>query len=129
MTFQDKDRDLQKKILRELLLRRTININKDVGVAHMQPEMEDLKNPSVIITGDEIKKFTGREKLRTPVLTDYESALTAPGVEVKRLDKTTLQVSLVPIQSDKNKFKSLVQLEKENDIQVNEDPELGILDF
>jgi len=129
MTFQDKDRDLQKKILHELFLRQTINIKKDVGVAHMQPEMEDRTNPSVTITGDEIKKITGREKLRAPVFTDYENALKGPGVEVKRLDETTLEVSLVPIQSDKNKFKSLAQLEKDNYVEVTKDPELGILDF
>lgn len=125
MGFQDRDKALQQQIISSLIERQTINMNKEVGVAYLQPEFEDKVNPSVTITRKEIKEITKRDKIRNVVVDDFEKALRRPGIEVERLDIDTLKVSLVPMRKSSNEFKSFTDLTKKNAVELAESPELG----
>ena len=125
MGFQDKDIALQQKIISLLIQRQTINLNKEVGTAYLQPEFEDKVNPSVTITRAEIKAYTRREKIRDVVLDDYEKTLKRPGIEVERLNPDVLRVSLVPVRKKANDFNSVADLGEKNAEELAEDQELG----
>jgi hypothetical protein len=124
MSFEEKDKALQQEILALLLQRQTININKETGVAHLTPEHEDQINPSVTITSQEIKERTGRDKIRTVVIDEYQEALTMPGVVVERKDND-LKVIVLPPRKSSNDYKSLSELEKKNKAEIAQDPDLA----
>lgn len=124
MSFPEKDAELQRQIIDALLTRKTINMNKEVGVAYLQPEWEDKINPTVTVTVDEIKKVTGREKLRDVVLNDYVKALSRPGLTVTR-SEASITVGLTPEKSRENKFDSLDRLHSKNIAEIADNPELG----
>jgi hypothetical protein len=125
MSFQAKDEALQRRIIESLSVRQTINMNAEVGKAYLQPEWEDKINPTVTVTRDEIKKLTGREKLRDVVLDEYAKALAKPGVDVQRVDDDTLRVSLAPMRVKSNEFPSLEDLNDKNKAALKDNPELG----
>lgn len=125
MSFHDSDKKLQDDVRQKLFLRQTINANLDIGKAYLQAEPEDRINPSVRVTKEDIRKQTGREKIRDVVLEEYAQALKAPGIAVERIDGDTLQVTMVPIRAAKNDFLSLAALEAENAADLERDPELG----
>ena len=125
MGFQEKDKALQNQIIDSLLVRQTINMNHEIGRAYLQAEFEDKINPVLTVTRDEIKKMTGREKIRDVVMDDYAKALERPGVEVQCVDGHALRVSLTPIRVKENEFSSLTNLNKKNNAELTENPELG----
>lgn len=129
MGYKEKDAELQRDVLNELFKRQTINANKDVGVAYLQTELEDRINPSVTISADDIKSLTGREKLRRNVLSDYETALTVPGIQVRRVGDASLHVSVVPVRIKENDYTSFTRLRKNNQDELSDDPELGEFDY
>lgn len=125
MSFDSKDVELQRTILGALFERQTINANKDVGVAYLQAELEDRVNPSVIITRDDIRTGTGRAKVRDSVVLKYAEALQGPSLVVQQLDPDTLKLTVVPQRVRKNEFPSLKELQRENNTDLIEDPDLG----
>lgn len=125
MGFQEKDEALQRQIIDSLVVRQTINMNHEVGRAYLQAEWEDKINPVVTVTRDEIKKMTGREKIRDVVMDDYAKALARPGVDVQRVGEHALRVSLTPIRVKENEFSSFADLSDKNNAELTENPELG----
>ncbi|MFM0385858.1 hypothetical protein [Paraburkholderia dipogonis] len=125
MDFEKKDADLQKAIISALVERHTINLNKETGIAYLQAEFEDKVNPCVTLTRDEIRKETGRQKVRDAVMDDYAKALRAPGIEVSRADDDTIQICMTPVRARKNEFGSLSELRTKNESDLEEQPELG----
>ncbi|WP_122574006.1 hypothetical protein [Pseudomonas viridiflava] len=124
MSFQEKDKVLQKEILELLTQRLTINMNKETGVAHLSPDHEDRVNPSVTVTSQEIKQRTGRDKIRNVVIDEYQKALTMPGIVVERKDND-LTVIVLPTRKSSNDYKSLSELAKKNNSEIAEDPDLA----
>ena len=124
MSFQEKDKALQKEILDLLVQRLTINMNKEAGVAHLSPDHEDRVNPSVTVTSREIKERTGRDKIRDVVVDEYQKALTKAGVVVER-NGNDLKVIVLPPRKSSNDYKSLSELSKKNSLEVAEDPDLA----
>ncbi|EUC18614.1 hypothetical protein [Paraburkholderia hospita] len=125
MAFEKEDSQLQREIIAELDQRRTINANRERGVMYMQAELEDKINPTVLVTRDDIRGFTLRDKVRDVVMSDYEKALSVPGIEVTRIDNDTLKVTIAPIPVPSNEFKSLAELRRKNAVDLEADPELG----
>lgn len=125
MEFEKKDVSLQRAIVQALWERYTINLNKETGVAYFQAESEDKINPCVMITRDEIRNETGRQKVRDVVLDDYEEALRRPGIDVTRPDSDTIKICLTPVRARENEFSSLTTLRKKNANELDNDPELA----
>lgn len=125
MGFKEKDEALQRQIIESLVVRQTINLHQEVGTAYLQPEWEDKINPMVTVTRDEIKKLTGREKIRDVVMDDYAKALERPGIDVQRVGDDALRVSITPIRDKSNDFSSLSELSEKNKVVLSESPELG----
>jgi len=124
MSFQEKDKALQDEIISLLIERLTINVNKEAGVAYFSPDHEDRVNPSVIITAQEIKERTGRDKLRDAVINDYQKALSRPGVLVERSDGG-LSLTVMPTRKPSNNFSSLRELAKKNRAEIAAEPDLA----
>lgn len=125
MKYDQKDNEFQEKIISVLFDRHMINANKEIGAAYLQPETEDKVNPKVVISGNELKENTGREKLRDSVYDQYIQALNQhPLVTAERLRESII-VSVNPVRSPDNEYSSIADLEKRNNEEVDEDPSLG----
>ncbi|PCM43771.1 hypothetical protein [Marinobacter sp. ANT_B65] len=126
MSFQDKDRAFQTKVVNALFQRHMINQNKEVGTAYLQPECEDRINPRVTISPQDIKTATGREKLRNIVVREYVKAFNLyPGVIARNVTETDIEVAIEPVRSRSNEFDSVSALCKSNAKDLNTNPELG----
>ena len=126
MGFSAKDKDFQKKVTDALFQRHTINVNKEIGTAYLQPESEDRINPSVTISRDEIKVNTGRDKLRAVIIDEYlEEFNEHPSLKAEKNDDSSITISVVPMRHGDNTFGSLSQLNKKNKNDLDSDPELG----
>lgn len=125
MGFTEQDKKLQTAIRDALYERLTINANKDIGAAYLQAEPEDRLNPSVVLTKEDIRLKTGREKVRTVVLNKYAKALQSPFLTVERVGEEALKVSVVPMRRRENDFKSLDDLQTKNADDLSENPDLG----
>ena len=116
--YGEKDVAFQKEIIDALVLRHTINLNREVGTAYLQAEWEDKINPCVTVTRDAIRTATGRDKMRDKVIEQYEVALRRPGFDVARLDEDTLKICVSPIRSPKNEFNSVTELRRKNEDEI-----------
>lgn len=125
MDFGKRDEALQKKVLDALWKRHLINVNKEIGTAYFQAEVGDKIHPSVTLNREEIRKETGRVKIRAVVIDDYEQALRRPGFDVFRANIDTLLICMAPIRTSKNEFGSLAELEKQNETDLTENPQLA----
>lgn len=125
MNFESKDTELRNTIVSALYGRQTINANKDIGVMYLQAEPEDRVNPSVIITKDDIRTHTGREKVRDAVMNEFARALQTPGIVVERLSPDAMKVTVVPQRVRENEFGSLKELQAKNAKELEENPDLG----
>ncbi|MFL9912302.1 hypothetical protein [Paraburkholderia sp. RL17-337-BIB-A] len=81
--YAGKDAAFQKDIIAALVLRHTINLNREVNVSNFQAEWKDKINPCLSVTRDAIRHATGRHKMREKVLGQCEVALPRPGVDVR----------------------------------------------
>jgi hypothetical protein len=127
MTFIEKDEKLQDEIRRALWLRVNINTRLEDGVAFMGFGPDDRIYPELVISAEEIKARTGREKLRDCVLSDYKVKLEGNWVRVDLLDASGmkgLRIAVVPMRVAKNCFSSLENLQKANSSDLDNDPEL-----
>lgn len=126
MSFDAADSQLLGTVTQGLYERHTINVNANVGRATLTPDMEDHINPSVLLTRDDIRTYTGRSKVRDVIMDEYVTALgKVHGVSVERIDDDTMKVSMVPQRASKNEFSSLQSLQKRNAADLERDPELG----
>lgn len=123
--YGDKDKQFQQKIVSALSERFVINANKEIGNAYFQPETEDKINPIVKISDSEIKKYTGRDKLRNVVLDEYVEALNKYELIQAARVKNDIHVSIEPVRIKENIFSSLRDLEQKNSNEILEEPELG----
>ena len=129
MSFIEKDKKLQGEIRRALWLRVNINTRLEDGVAFMGHGPDDRIYPELVISAEEIKLRTGRDKLRGPVLHDYKAKLEGDWFHVDLLDEATsgfkgIKITVVPTRIIKNCFPSLDKLQDANRNDLEEDPDL-----
>lgn len=122
--FDEMDEKFQSEIISALVQRHRINLNSDVGSAWLQPMPEDRINPCVTITRDTIADGTGRQKVRKPVLDEYEARFRRAGFEVTRPEEKSLRICITPIRARENEFDSLEQLRRKNETDLAKDPDL-----
>lgn len=126
MEFTTKDRGYLDRIFKALSERIDINLEDESGVAHCFPEPEDRINAILIISKDDIRTNTGREKLRAPVIDAYQRHLSANcSLEVNRTAEGNLMLRTRTVELKKNLYPSLKDLEAANikDRQRQEDAE------
>ena len=130
MSFRDKDKEFQKVVVDALYERYIINANKGSGELHFQPIYEDLTTPRVEISPEEIKKETGRNKIRNVILDEYiEGFNQFHGIKAELTPNHKISISLQQERKKSNEFSSLSDLEKQNKKDLADDPELGDYNF
>ncbi|PQP01777.1 hypothetical protein C5614_00420 [Massilia phosphatilytica] len=125
MCLHERDEKLQNEIRYALWLRVNINTRLEDGVAYMGHGPDDRIYPELVISAEEIKARTERQKLRGSVLHDYKVKLQGDGICVELLDGMKgLRITVVPTRAAKNCFLSLEKLQDANKSDLDEDPEL-----
>lgn len=129
MSFIEKDKKLQSEIRDALWLRVNINTKLEDGVAFMGYGPDDRIYPELVISAEEIKARTGRDKLRDRVLQEYKAKLESEWTHVDLLDQVAsgvkgIRIAVVPMRISKNRFSSLEKLLEANRSDLKEDPEL-----
>lgn len=128
MSFVEKDEELQQEIRSALWLRVNINTKQEDGVAFMGYGPTDRIHPELVISAEEIKARTGREKLRDSVLLEYKGQLEDERFKVDLLNGIAgikgLRIAVIPERVANNRFSSLEKLLDANRNDLEEDPEL-----
>ena len=129
MSFHEKDEKLQREIRHALWLRVNINTKLEDGVAYMGHGPEDRIYPELVVSAEEIKARTGRDKLRDSVLHDYQVKLQDAQTLVSLLDEKQsgmkgIKIVTVPARITENFFSSLDKLQEANSSDLDKDPEL-----
>lgn len=129
MSFFEKDKKLQSEIRRAMWLRVNINTKQEEGVAFLGYGPDDRIHPELVISAEEIKARTGRDKLRGRVLEEYKAKLEDDWIQVDLLDETVsgvngIRIAVVPTRIAKNCFPSLGKLLEANRTDLEVDPEL-----
>jgi hypothetical protein len=125
MNYQERDQALVNEVCDALVKRHTINLNREIGKAYFQAELEDKINPCVTLTDEAIRRITRRSDMRNgPVLNYYEDTFRARGFEVTRPVEPELRICVTPIRVKENEFSSLEEL-RTNEKDLDNNPELG----
>ena len=115
MKLGDKDKKFIERVEKAMFSRLEINIKDEEGVAYFEPEWEDRLNPSLTISKDDIKIHTCREKLRAPVIDQYEQYFKQHEyIQVDRKEDDSLVIRTKSHDVKKNQFSTLSELEKLN---------------
>lgn len=130
MSFIEKDEKLQREIRIALWLRVNINTRLEDGVAFMGYGPDDRIYPQLVISAEEIKARTGRNKLRESVFHAYKAELEGDMVHVDLLGDAKsgfngIRLVVVPARIPKNCFSSFDQLEEANRRDLEKDPDLA----
>jgi len=115
MNMIDRDKEFVQRIEKALFTRLEINMNEEQGRAYFQPELEDKINPTLTISKDEIRSNTSREKLRKPVIDEYELYFKQHEfIDVQRTGNDALILRTKPVYINKNSFSSMADIERAN---------------
>ena len=130
MSFIEKDEKLQNEIRSALWLRVNINTRLEDGVAFMGYGPDDRIYPELVISSEEIKARTRRNKLRASVFHDYKAKLEGDMVRVDLLGDAKsgfkgIRLVVVPTRISKNCFSSFDELQEANRRDLDKDPELA----
>lgn len=129
MNYDDLDKEFVDRVSKALYTRMNINTNKLNGIMIMSgAEPHDHVNPELKLSKDAIKDGTGREKVRDVALEHFQSDFKKKGIDatvVKQDGECFLQLRITPERAKEVKFDSLSSIEKRNNADLDEDPDLG----
>ena len=110
--MREEDKKFVSEVTNSLWSQRNINANNDVGVARIGGNEVDYINPTLVLTKDDIREATGREKVRGVVIDEFQTAFEADGyLDVSRGKNGDLILRTKTIDEKANTF-TLKQLQK-----------------
>lgn len=130
MSFENQDKAFVERVANALYSRMNINTNQQNGCMTLfGADPDDRVNPELKLGKEEIKDCTGRAKLREVKLEEFKADFQKMHIDATVAQdehgESYLHLKITPERAREVKFNSLAALEKKNQADLDEDPELG----